>query len=397
MSEISLKDFGAKGNANYYNPANQKYYVDLSLTIESADDTQPIKDAVNHSKNTGDKITIPMGFYLFTEQINFDGKISFVGQGNNYGAKFLKHFAGHGFFITKDRCELLNLSVFASEKYRGLNTGSGIVIGDDTSVFNVRANWCKIDVFSMYHGEHGIDCRKGNECIIRGNYDENRHDGVHCSSEWMNGAADWNANTMEFSAMGNGRHGLYLHRAETNFLKAVLQGNGWRDSTGIGALVNWSGNYGVIYAEGNVNGQVTFGASGYGNNISLHTVNENPIFQNHKNVGYVNVTGNGMSGFFKLFRVSLKSVVYFVINVPTHTVIPANSYLDFSTDNAYGMYDSNVVINITPSRPLEQGLSYEAYYANVDKVILRIHNNTPVNITLSSGIVWRGLGYSVLV
>jgi hypothetical protein len=390
----SLKEFGAKGNANYYNSTTQKYYEDTAFTIEAANDTQSIKEAVTHSKNTGDKIIVPVGNYLFTEQINFDGKVSFIGQGNNYNAKFLKHFAGHGFFITKDRCELLNVSVFASEGFRGLNTGSGVVIGDDTAVENVRANWCKIDIFAMYHGEHGIDCRKGNECIIRGNYDQNRTDGVHCSSEWSDGAADWNANNMEFSAMGNGRHGLYIYRSETNFLKAVVQGNGWRDATGVGAIVDWSGNYGFIYAEGNVNGQVTFGSSGYGNNISLHTVNQNPSYQNHKNVGYVNVTGTGLTGYYKYFYAQIQNAVTFNIN--SSGIIPANNYVDFSTNTAYGLSSSNCIITATPSLGLPQGITYEVFYASNATVRVRLHNNTSSDITLPSTIVWRCLGQMLL-
>jgi hypothetical protein len=384
----SLKEFGAKGNANYYDSVTQKYYEDAVFTIQAANDTQAIKDAVAYSKSTGARITVPVANYLFTEQINFDGKVSFVGQGNNYSATFLKHFAGHGFFITKDRCELLNISVFASEGFRGLNTGSGVVIGDDEAVENVRANWCKIDIFAMYHGEHGIDCRKGNECIIKGNYDQNRTDGVHCESQWAGGAADWNANNMEFSAMGNGRHGLYIYGAETNMLKTVVQGNGWRDASGVGAYINWSGNSGFIYAEGNVNGQVTYGVSGYGNNISMHTVDQNPSFQNHKNVGYVNVTGTGLTGFYKYFYAQIQHAVTFNIN--SSGTIPANNFVDFSTNTAYGITNSSCLIQISPSVGLPQGLTYEVFYASSTTIKLRIHNNTNADILLGSTIVWRG-------
>ena len=47
---VSVKDFGAMGNANFFNDGNQKWYTDAEFTVEANDDTKMIQRAVDESQ-----------------------------------------------------------------------------------------------------------------------------------------------------------------------------------------------------------------------------------------------------------------------------------------------------------------------------------------------------------
>lgn len=80
---INIKDFGAKGNANYYSSANSKYYEDSSFTVLANDDTNAFKAAVSFAATmrTG-KVIVPRGRYLISDTINVNFN-AFVFEGVN--------------------------------------------------------------------------------------------------------------------------------------------------------------------------------------------------------------------------------------------------------------------------------------------------------------------------
>lgn len=58
---INVKSYGTKGNANYFNSTDGRWYEDTAFTILANDDTQAIKNAFSTGKN----IYFPKGRYLF--------------------------------------------------------------------------------------------------------------------------------------------------------------------------------------------------------------------------------------------------------------------------------------------------------------------------------------------
>ena len=380
-----IVDFGANGNANFYDSNTKEYYEDEDFTILANDDTNSIKNAIKFSQEHDVIIEVPNANYKFTEQLLIDNKqAKLVSTGTKYKSIFIKCFNGDGIKITTNYCVLDGIRVNCSPNC--ITKGSGIAIGDDTTQANenIRANYCYIDTFCFGHGDHGIDCMKGNENTILGHYNQNKKDGVHCYSEWIGGSADWNANYMRFSAEGNARHGLNIYRSESNVLHAVCQGNGWGNEGGYGALINSNGNNGYIYAEGNVTGGVKFGTSGYGNRIDIlaeGTKSKNPItYENYMNCGFTRITGQ--TSYFKMFRTDIKNMCSggLWVNGP----IPANSYKDFTINNIYGANTDYKTLIISPSTLLPQGLTYEGIVNNADTVTIRVHNNTNESITYNA-------------
>ncbi|MCM3788905.1 hypothetical protein M3221_10855 [Domibacillus indicus] len=389
--EMSLTEFGAKGNANYYNSETKKYYEDKSFTIEATDDTESIQKAAVYSQQNNVQIQVPKGNYLFTKTNLWDRTTSFVGIGNRYEAKFIKHFSGDGFRIEAYHSELKNVSVISSESFRDKDKGSGIVLGTSNSSNNTerRANYVQIDVQSMYHGGHGLHCQTGNQGKVEGYFYYNKGDGVHCYVASPS-SPDWNANKMHISATGNGRHGLYIHRAETNDIHATVQGNG-----GYGALINWPGNHGYIYAEDNGQGGVHFGESSQGSDFDVHTVGSLPTYESQDNKVWVRSPSEAKQTYQKIYNLFLENVVDFQIT-SSATSIPANSYMEFSTSAAHGINQNNgseISLTINPSEGLAQGLSYEVFFAGTnDKITLRLHNNTDVSIKIPV-MTWNGLAF----
>ena len=381
-------DFGAIGNANYYDSVSGEYYEDDKFTILANDDTQAIKNAIKYSQDNNVCIEIPNGNYKFTSQILIENKrASLKSSADKYRSVFKKCFNGDGIKITTDYTVIDNIRIDCSPKFT--QSGSGIAIGDDTtdSQTNLRANYCYIDAFCFQHGEHGIDCMKGNENTIIGHYNQNKKNGVNCESLWVGGSADWNANKMKFSAEGNAQHGLYIKGAEANDIHAVCQGNGWGTSGGYGALIDWVGNYGYIYAEGNVTGGVKFGSSGYGNNFHIVTEgrSNNPIsYDNQYNVGYVRSSSN--VDFYKLFRLNIKGATTGKIWVSA--TIPANSYKDFSVNTIYGASVTNSIVCVIPSILLPYGITYQSKITASDTVTIRVCNNTDEDINITSNEQW---------
>ena len=377
-----IVDFGAKGNANFYDSNTKEYYEDEDFTILANDDTNSIKKAIKFSQEHDVIIEVPNANYKFTEQLLIANKqAKLVSTGTKYKSKFIKCFNGDGIKITTNYCVLDGIRVDCSPNC--ITRGSGIAIGDDTTQANenVRANYCYIDVFCFGHGDHGIDCMKGNENTILGHYNQNKKDGVHCYSEWVGGSADWNANYMRFSAEGNARHGLNIYRSESNVLHAVCQGNGWGNEGGYGAIINSNGNNGYIYVEGNVSGGVKFGTSGYGNRIDIlaeGTKSKNPItYENYMNCGFTRITGQ--TSYFKMFRTDIKNMSSGGLWVKGE--ITANSYKDFTINNIYGVDTDYKTLIISPSTLLPQGLTYEGIVNDADTVTIRVHNNTNESIT----------------
>jgi hypothetical protein len=72
---VNVKDFGAYGDANYYNWKDKKYYVDKSYTKLSHDDTKSILDAVNYirSNNISKKLFFSKGNYKMTKSLEVNG------------------------------------------------------------------------------------------------------------------------------------------------------------------------------------------------------------------------------------------------------------------------------------------------------------------------------------
>ncbi len=91
--KINVKWFGAKGNANFYNPADGKRYVDEDFTIESDDDTVAIQKAIDYiySKTTqwnltggwmsgGGTLYFPNGHYWVSSKLILKENVTLEGE-----------------------------------------------------------------------------------------------------------------------------------------------------------------------------------------------------------------------------------------------------------------------------------------------------------------------------
>ena len=77
-SYVSVTDFGAIGDANYYNEKDDKYYIDSNFTTLATDSTNAFKEALR----TSSSIKLPKGNYWITETLNISGKqLDFYGDG----------------------------------------------------------------------------------------------------------------------------------------------------------------------------------------------------------------------------------------------------------------------------------------------------------------------------
>lgn len=73
--EVNVKDFGAYGDANYYNPKDGKYYIDSSFNHLSHDDTKSVIDAIDYLKKNDRLKTLffPGGNYYLDQTIEVNG------------------------------------------------------------------------------------------------------------------------------------------------------------------------------------------------------------------------------------------------------------------------------------------------------------------------------------
>jgi hypothetical protein len=77
-SYVSVTDFGAVGDANYYNDNDDKYYVDAKFTTLATDCTKAFKEALQVSTS----IKLPKGNFWVTEPLNIPSKqLDFFGDG----------------------------------------------------------------------------------------------------------------------------------------------------------------------------------------------------------------------------------------------------------------------------------------------------------------------------
>lgn len=64
---INIKDYGAKGDANYYNAIDSQYYKDALFTTLATDDTVAFQNAIDYIKlNGGGTLYVPNGRYILT-------------------------------------------------------------------------------------------------------------------------------------------------------------------------------------------------------------------------------------------------------------------------------------------------------------------------------------------
>ncbi|WP_088067453.1 hypothetical protein [Gottfriedia luciferensis] len=84
-SSINIEAFGAKGNANYYNVSNGKWYEDANYTILAKDNTETIQSAIDYiAKNfpsNGATLEIPNGAFLFNQVKIYSKHIKVIGGG----------------------------------------------------------------------------------------------------------------------------------------------------------------------------------------------------------------------------------------------------------------------------------------------------------------------------
>src|SRR5699024_6446937 len=78
-SKVNVKQFGAKGNCNYFDKSEKKFFVDEELTIESQDDTEFIQSAYDYVESnkytTGSlEVFFPNGDYGVSSTIHISIK-----------------------------------------------------------------------------------------------------------------------------------------------------------------------------------------------------------------------------------------------------------------------------------------------------------------------------------
>ena len=73
---VNVKDFGAVGNANYYNETDGSWYEDEEYTIMATDDSYSIKSALEYLQNLKVALTkelyFPISRYLIDDEVIFD-------------------------------------------------------------------------------------------------------------------------------------------------------------------------------------------------------------------------------------------------------------------------------------------------------------------------------------
>ena len=70
VTEINVKEFGAKGDAYYFDANSKKFYVDSDFTILATDDSIYFQNAINTLiENGGGRLTIPEGNYYFSNSV----------------------------------------------------------------------------------------------------------------------------------------------------------------------------------------------------------------------------------------------------------------------------------------------------------------------------------------
>ena len=69
---VNISQFGARGNAWYYNTDDNRWYEDCNFSIPAADDSIAIQNAINYAASTGNSVTItacPENSYYFSKDI----------------------------------------------------------------------------------------------------------------------------------------------------------------------------------------------------------------------------------------------------------------------------------------------------------------------------------------
>ena len=81
---VSVKDFGAMGNANFFNDGNQKWYTDAEFTVEANDDTKMIQRAVDAVRRTpfsgGGRLYLSPGSYLISDTVHLHEDLILSGE-----------------------------------------------------------------------------------------------------------------------------------------------------------------------------------------------------------------------------------------------------------------------------------------------------------------------------
>lgn len=158
---IDVKIFGAKGNANFYNSENGKYYEDENYTIESNDDTEAFKKAIEYcAKFKSDvnppeyylsvdnpKLYIPNGNFLITSGLKTNKPISIVGNYHRSNIVFKSIVDGDILLEIKESSDFMGRN-FGGMLY-GLEIGN-FKITSDREYQNNGINLQKIDGIKVH-------------------------------------------------------------------------------------------------------------------------------------------------------------------------------------------------------------------------------------------------------
>ena len=93
---VNIVDFGAVGDANYYNESSNKYYSDKSYTTEAHSNSDAIQSCLDYAQENGYNVKIPKGTYLIEKRILLPDNIELIGED---GATFLVY---DNFYNTDD-------------------------------------------------------------------------------------------------------------------------------------------------------------------------------------------------------------------------------------------------------------------------------------------------------
>lgn len=94
---LNLKDFGAKGNANYYNALDGNWYIESTFSTPANDDTLAIKSAVAYIESTrAGKFIYPKGRFLVSDSVVHTKRALTVEGMNTHDSKLVvaKNFGG---------------------------------------------------------------------------------------------------------------------------------------------------------------------------------------------------------------------------------------------------------------------------------------------------------------
>jgi hypothetical protein len=212
-----------KGNANYLNTTNHKYYVDSGFTILSDDDKASLQAIFDYAQ-WGATIFIPCKCHIATELV-ISKPLNILGNGK-YNSGIYNDGVGNALRViaTIERGSIRDIAIMGNDTTLfapNSTTLSGIV-------FEGVYVWYLNNIWMRGHGEHGIKFNGGNwtNTIDKCEIEYNKIDGIYMVAYGGGVGGQINATSITHCHLaGNGRNGLSLWGTNLNVKDNIIEGN----------------------------------------------------------------------------------------------------------------------------------------------------------------------------